>query len=383
MAIVQSSSYTFLIKLFIFSFLSGLLIFIFIFLPSNTIYASDFISFLTGAKILIGSQQSLLYDINFQYEIQKLVTSPYYFEGKMVLPFLYLPFYAVFFVPFLFIPVWVGYRIFVLILLVLLFYFVRQLKKTFEISFKLTTLFISLLFYLPITASLFAPQISILIVLLFLFLYKAFSKKNYFIGGFLTSLLLIKPSFLISLPFLFLLTKDKRAYIKGFILGTISLLMVSGFLIDFASLKNYFSFLAFINKPEFGNRPEYSFGALPIFEILIKSKQIVYLLYSGLFAFTVYLFTKLSSKLELKFFSLIFLTGLFSPHMLLHDMVVFTLAPFLFLKDKNLKTLSVQKNRALVLFFVGLFIIPLFSVWGKAWVTTLIYFLSFLALLIL
>lgn len=353
------------------SFLVSIVFLLIFFLPKSTLYSTDLVSFLTGARIISSGNGQRLYDISYQYDIQKHITENR-FEGRMLLPYLYFPLNAFLFIPFLSFSLEVGYRIFVCLILCGFGLLALKFKRLFKIKdfFQILLLFV---LYLPNFASIFAPQFSVIIIFIFLYLYLSFKNNEALKSGIFSSLLFIKPTFLIAIPFLFLLSKEKRKFVTTFLISAGVLGVLNIYLGGLQILVSYPSFLSFTDRPEFGNRPEYSFGILSFLKSFDVLSELQFITVWGiLYGSALHFFNKILAKIKLEqsFSLILFLTTLLSLHLLLHDMSVLILIPFLI-------SVRIFSFKSLVLSFI-FFFSPLFMVWGLSWITTASYLFLFM-----
>ena len=109
-----SQKYIFLIFVLVFGISAGVLFFVFL-SPDSLVAVSDYVSFLTGAKMIFSGVREKYYDLETQYLFQTQITNNI-FSKKMLLPFIYPPYYALIFYPFLYLKLKTGYILFSLLI---------------------------------------------------------------------------------------------------------------------------------------------------------------------------------------------------------------------------------------------------------------------------
>src|SRR3989344_1427591 len=110
-------------KIFYALLFPSIFIAVFFFTSLSDAITFDFISMLTGAKMLISGDGQRLYDAGVQLQYQGRIFDTFGFvrENNNFLPFLNLPVLAVFFIPFTYLPFFIAYKIYVILLSLVLF----------------------------------------------------------------------------------------------------------------------------------------------------------------------------------------------------------------------------------------------------------------------
>ena len=94
-------------------------------------YGKDITNFLTGGKMLLDGQASVLYDLQAQTEAQKPLAGSYEYEGG-VLPYIYPPYVAAMFAPFALLPPDAAFYAWTVFQVVLLAVFLAWVVRSFR-----------------------------------------------------------------------------------------------------------------------------------------------------------------------------------------------------------------------------------------------------------
>ncbi len=287
---------------------------------------TDVISFLTGAKIIKEGKTEYLYDVNTQLEYQNAVISPD--SKRFLLPFRNFPVTAALYTPLLQMDLKSSYTaVFcVNIALLLLFHFVSV--KAFPGLGNKKFLFLLPIFYYPSVSNLIVGQYTPVILLIFLSVYLLIRKENSFWTGFATALLVLKPQYLLFTPFSLTLSKNRKQYVLGFLVGLMLFgtlnLAVTG---SFKPFLDYPGFILSTENSGFGSRYYEMFTLYGLVkqiipqaknEILIIGNFILYVMFTVLTIYKI----RLSRNSDALFISGVLLTILFSVHALTHDLMV-------------------------------------------------------------
>src|SRR3989344_4759821 len=213
------------------------------------IAGSDFVSYRTGAEILLGEDRKNLYDISTQAKYQKEELD---FLGRKVLPFRNPSPIALLFMPFAFLPEIWAYRLFAIANLAILVFAVQLFGKSIFRKPNQYIYWVALTFW-PVISTIITGQISILLLVLFAYMYIFLETNKPFQLGIVSSLLLLKPQYVIFLPFLFLLTNLKGKYLKGLFLGGLMLLLLTVLISGVEFLWRYPKFLMATESPTYGS----------------------------------------------------------------------------------------------------------------------------------
>jgi len=332
---------------------------------------TDVISFLTGAKIIKEGDIGLLYDIETQYEYQNKVVAPH---QKALLPFRNFPVTAIFYTPLLnmnlkdsYVVVFAVNVLLVIVFTVLIFRLFPDLKKSKVLYF------VPFLFW-PSVNNLIVGQYTPVILLIFLWIYVSVKEKKDFLSGFATSLLIIKPQYLLFTPFALKLSVNKKNYLQGFISGIIIFILIN-IIISKGNIRLFMDYPKFIfstESSEFGSRPNQMYTLYGLGNFYLPRIDNNILLGSNLFFYTlvagyVYIKKKINRNSN-KIFTLgIVLTILFSIHALTHDLMTLLLPAFIIISSE--KKFGLTKS-GLTLLFIG--VLPLLQT--KLLILLLIYY---------
>src|SRR3989344_3346668 len=218
---IEAKALSKLFIVFLISFTCGYLLFTFCFFNEIQISGSDYKSYITVAKIILGGERNNLYTIETQEKYQKEIFK----NDQIILPFRMLPLFAFIFIPFSFASLTLGYRIYYLLNILLAIVCVILFSKFFE-GRKLDYLLLVFIFF-PLVANIIFAQIIIILMILYLLVLLFFKKDRYLAGGVLSSVLINKPHFLIFILFLFLMSKRKIKFLTGLFLGLVVMITFS------------------------------------------------------------------------------------------------------------------------------------------------------------
>ncbi|MFV1917343.1 MAG: glycosyltransferase family 87 protein, partial [Patescibacteria group bacterium] len=211
--------------------LLGVFYYIFFGVTELHLSGNDFVSYLTGGQILKKGEGELIYNIKSQTAHQKDIIGVY--AREVALPFKALPFVGLFFIPLTLFPVLVGYRLFAILNFFLLLGFTLYSRRIFKRIKTYSFWFLIPFVFLSSVSVIIQGQISFFLSFLVLLLFLSIKTKRGHFSGILSGLLLIKPQYIIALPFFFVLAKDKRRFLYGFGLSFILLLFLSIYLSGF------------------------------------------------------------------------------------------------------------------------------------------------------
>lgn len=332
---------------------------------------TDVISFLTGAKIIKEGKTEFLYDIETQFEYQNKVVTPY---QKVLLPFRNFPVTAIFYTPLLNMNLKDSYAVIFAVNVLLVTVFAVLVFRLFPNLKKSKVLYFVPFLFWPSVNNLIVGQYTPVILLIFLWIYVSIKEKKDFLSGFATSLLIIKPQYLLFTPFAFKLSVNKKNYFQGFIAGVIIFILINIFISkgNIGLFMDYPKFILSTESSNFGSRPNqmYTLYGLANFyfpridnSILLGANLISYVLVAGF----VYINKKIDRNLN-KIFTLgIVLTILFSIHALTHDLMALLLPAFIIFSFETKFGLT---KSWLTLLFIG--VLPLLQT--KFLILLLIYY---------
>lgn len=337
------------------------------------ILGSDLKGFLTGASILKSGKVNQLYHLEAQEHFQAEILRPYksYIRGlqPLFLPFRELPLTGFLFIPLTKVSFFSAYWTMSLInfSILFLFYFLSisffpQLKK------EKSLLWLPFLFWPSVQLIEVGQYVSVL-ALLFLLVYQATKKENFFLAGILSGFLFPKPQLLTFFPFYFLLVRKKIEFIKGFLISFGGVILLNLFLVDLGIMLRYPKFLFQTEGPAFGSHPQYMFSLYPLLSslpLLAKISPVWLLVINGGFYLWTLIYFK--SKIEKISFDYLFSAAIlfsivYSIHANLHNLVIFLVPIFIFLKmmagTKKKALRNFLRKMVLILFLLPL--APLFT----------------------
>jgi hypothetical protein len=185
---------------------------------------TDFRAFYTAAHLVV---QGRAYEL-FSYEAQRQAQSALFAASGQTLPFLYPAYAALLFVPFALLPFGVAYLLFTALNLVTLWIAVRLLCE------RVPTLrrwppglrFGLVVALLPLAEVLIQGQISILLLLLYVWMDALLAQRREFLAGVVLAFCLVKFQIAIPVALLFLAWRCYRV-LTGFLCGAAGLVLVS------------------------------------------------------------------------------------------------------------------------------------------------------------
>lgn len=363
---------------FIVSFFIALIVCVFFVLSFKTAVGSDFVSYLTGAYIVRSGYWDKLYDLATQYRFQQIVIYPN--SESSVLPYVNIPILALVIVPFTYLPLLTAYKIFVLVLLLVVGIFSFFVHKAFKYLRGSLWVLIPFIFY-PSFGSIFEGQITPIILLDLILIFVLFKNNKESLAGLLTSFLLFKIQYVILFAYLLALTTQRKKFLKGFLLGSIVILGVSLFLSKGGILTSYFPFIFSVQKPELGTRMADMLTLHASLSQIFKtiSYKHIFIINSLLFlvSLTVFYLKRKKLKFEEAFAVAIIFTLVFSVHSVNYDYALLLIPIFYLLNEyKHYKNLSHSKLLALLL----LLLLPILFISTTANTGLLVPYLLFLSI---
>lgn len=348
----------FLIKVICLSILAGVFVYCFFLIDRKFLEKADFISFITGAKLVLSHVRNNFYDVQTQLFFQKTYVS----DIGGLLPFRYLPTVALVFIPFSFFQMAVSYKLFFIVNLLLLFLCIASFSQIFK---KLNIIVVgsTALMFIPSLYVLITGQVSFIFLLIWLAAYKSIRDRESLTLGFIVSLFATKLSFLVCIPFIFLLVRKKSKFFLGFSAASALSIGISLLFIGKNGLFAYPKFLAETETLVFGSDQTSQtslFSAIIYGANLVVKKSIsadvIYLTLFIVFLTTIYIFNKKYKRLGLKRnFSIIsLLIPALAPHFWDFDLVL-TLFPILYILE------SIAKGRLNKRLWAALFCVLFFS----------------------
>ncbi|MBN1162177.1 DUF2029 domain-containing protein [Patescibacteria group bacterium] len=229
---------------------------------SDAVYKMDFSAFYRGAYMVKNGKIRSLYVLADQLKYQREIGGE---NADVFLPYRYPPLMAYLYSPLLHTDIVNAYDIFVILITILYFlligFFVRY--------FKLDALYIvyAVLFY-PALTFLFNGQFTLLLLLSIIVSYIALDKEKDCIAGVVSSILFLKLQYLTFVPFLCVVSKDRRKFIFGFTIAVVLLFLLSTFQYGLDFGPDYLSFLIASEKPSFGSGARNLFNLFSLVEYI-------------------------------------------------------------------------------------------------------------------
>jgi hypothetical protein len=275
-----------------------------------------------------------LYDIQTQLHYQQEIIGDN--VRDYLLPYRNLPIVAVAFVPFTYLDIYYSWVFFTLanlgIVVTLIYTTTRKLPKH-----KALIITFGTFAFVPIVITLILGQLSIILLLIFALIYKQLEAQRSLYTGILAGLLFIKLPFILAIPFIFLLTRDKKPFLTGLLLSFIVLMFGSLLISGSIFIRDYLSFIATTEVPTYGSyhTDMFSIGAALLsrglsFGTALGVSMIVYLV-----ILTAFVLLRKSLNLKIAF-SFVLLAPLVSGiHVLFFDLSVLASLPVAFLLQKS------------------------------------------------
>ena len=193
----------------------------------------------------------------------------------------------------------------------------------------------------------------------------------------MTGLLLLKPQLLLILPFLFVLTKNRRDFFKGLLITVIPLLALSMIIAGADFVPSYLKILRTTDSPLFMNRAEnkHTFYALLVtyFPKVFSNKSLAYFTnFAGYSMFLTVIYWRRKKLGFDLFFAISILTAVvFAIHIFTHDYLVVYLSIILLMTQID-KKVGAGYNKLIKSVQVTLFLLPLTVLYGFAPISSVI-----------
>lgn len=317
---------------FLLSLLVSSLVFVFVVGVEQYVYRSDFVSFVNGAQIIAKGEGERLYNLELQRENQLIVTAPH--NQMVLLPYRNPPVLALLFVPFVFFHLTIAYKIFTFVLIITTLVFMGVSAKLFENLKTSYWLMLPFLFY-PSIVAIFAGQISMFILLIYLFTYFFLKKEKALSLGVITGLLFFKPQYILSFPFIYILSKNRASFIKGLAISSLLIfggsILISG--LGFAG--DYFRMLIQTERM-IGEAKTSMFTIFYTLSQTTLQRYYIFLINLLMYLIAVFYFYRNHKKfnLDINYCLAVLLTLVFCVHGVIVDMAI-VLLPILILLNKN------------------------------------------------
>lgn len=211
----------------------------------------DLLAFVTGATILKESPRDL-YNLQQQQLVQEKLRGlkPGVMGG--VLSFRNPPIVAALFLPYTYLNVFQQYRLQIIVNFILQVIIFWLLTKRPWGNKEAVFWIVNIVAFLPILANYGFGQISFLLVLIYIAIYKSLKNDNSFQAGVFTGLLFIKIQYLIIIPWLLLLATKKLRFLTGLVVSLTLMVIVNSALYGIDFLPLYLKFLVTSESSSFG-----------------------------------------------------------------------------------------------------------------------------------
>lgn len=349
-----------------FCFVLYFLVFIPLFLISSVeITGTDYLGYVTGARVIREGSGELIYDLSVQHNYQQRLVEP--FTLVRLLPFRWLPFVGAVFLPFTFFSLYQGYKVFVVfnILIVGLIAFLSG--KIFHNVRRFSLWFFFPFIYPAVVHTVIKGQLSIVLTLVLLMLYVWLQKKASFLSGVFCGLLLIKPQFIVAFPFYWLLAREKIRFTLGYLLTVLVLVVLSIYISGVSTILSYPEFVLATENLAYGSPKNLMFSLASFLAYFPFFSDVnflfIILINSALFVIALGIF---GNRIRYVSFCQSFIAGtlfflVFAVHVLDHDLSLILVAFFILL-DRVFRE-ERGKLTPLYVLTMALFLIP-----GLFWV---------------
>jgi hypothetical protein len=226
-------------------------------------------------------------------------------------------------------------------------------------------------------------QVSLFIASVFVLMYSMIKRKKFTGAGMLTGLLLVKPQYLVVLPFLLSIVDKRCDFLKGLLITTGVLILISIFVSGYNFPASYLKFLFQTNSPEFGNRPWNMYSLYSFVEVYLKNFNLAIVVNLTVYLITIFIMHKEKdrSRLNIYFSAMLIFAITFSMHTLVHDLSILSIAIVILLLEMNKIKVFFHKFVFYAVIFL-LFFSPLMSLRGSVGITPLLIFFCGLILIL-
>lgn len=291
-----------------------------IFLNHSGVVWRDYISFHTGGYMMSQGQARNLYDIENQKRFQLLSSAPY--ERSNLLPFRNPPIVALLFEPFGNLPIQISLRLFTILNLLIVVWLYRDSRNIFD---KIPSFYSLVFLYFPLAVNIYIGQLSVVILLIVYLIYKSHQREDSLWSGFSSGLLFIKPQLLLFVPFLYLLSKNKKKYLIGFALSALSLIFISCLISGITWFVDYARFIRLTEVKDLGSPLGSMYTLYPTLVFILSNSIYAVIINGFLYLLCLYLFNNNLTKSDrnLYFAAGLIISVLFSVHAYIHDLSLF------------------------------------------------------------
>lgn len=335
-------------KIFLLTIIISLFIFFSLY-SRSFVLRSDFVNIYTATSMVKNGQGKYIYNIAHQKAFQKKFVD---LSTIKFLPFRHSPLIALLFLPFSYLSLKNAYLIFAYFNIASLFFFYLEAKKVFSNIFH-NLLFVILVFLsIPSLHTIMIGQTPIMLSLVLLILYVYLKRQDWFKAGIVGGLIFfLKIQLIALLPFIYLLSTNRKKFISGFVLSSIVLLIISLQVIGFPGLLSYPGFIFKTENGLYGSNLWDSFSLASLLSWLGINRSWLLILNIFLYTLAVLFFNiKLKRRsFEQNFVILSILVPLFSVHFLAHDLTILNVTILILFN----RYYQLRKNAGQVIFFVA------------------------------
>jgi len=322
----------------------------------NAVKTSDFISYYLGYKLLSNGETKLFYDIETQ---NKLFNQLVNFKSQEFLPFRTLPPILILFIFSNFLDYYTAYIVWTFVNLSIGVFVFCLISKQLKLN-KLYSVFVFSSFY-PLSDNFIRGQVILVFLSILLLAFILIKNKKVFLSGFASSFLILRPRYLLFIPFLFLKLDRKIDYAKGFILGIVLNLLITLRLISFEGFLSYPKFLFNTETPTYGSFIDRYLSLYPLLMkfLFLCNQNLLIILAINFVLFTVTVLT-FSLKVNKLSYEVVISIGiisilLFGVHINTHDLAILIYLLFVLLTKVSLKYKKVGFLLFLLLYFLSFF----------------------------
>lgn len=301
---------------------------------ANQVVGTDYIQFYSAGMIIRQGNADLLYNFDYQSEIENQIAGP---ELINFHAFITPPFLALLFIPFSKLPYLWSYLTFSVVNLLALFCSIKLLREE-----KPLRTFLWTLCWFPIFATISFGQNSLISLLILSLAYVLWRRNQILFAGIIASFILFKPQLIVGVATLWLIRwrKDWKALL-GLLLGSFS---IGGVMLIYmpAALKDYLQLtLNFLPNMIYNDQfPLYHLHTLRGFLILLLPGMdtlidgLVILMTLIAIIFFIRFVIKEYDHLSICFSAAIALTIFITPHAMIYDWALLLIPAILFWQER-------------------------------------------------
>ncbi len=338
---------------------------------------SDLDNYTTGGRMVLGAEKDL-YNIETQKHYQEESIAE---RNGLMLPFRSPPPVALLFSFFAFFNWNTSYFLFYIFNLIVFLISLFLIYKFLVPDNKNVLVFYP--FFWAVWVNLSQGQISILFLIVYLIIYYLMTRRGASgIEGIAASLLVLKPQLLVSIPFLYVVTRKKTRFLHGFLLSVIIIYFASALISEPGWVMKYIKFIFDTEGSMFGSdKLMYSTFSSFIYNLtqwhFSISDSLVYMVSLFLFAvvFCVFAVKSRGDSMNKAYASALLLSLPLAIHIYNHDLI-YLIIPFYLILNIKLKAPKFFK----IMVLVGIFLAPMIANFNSV-VSFLVIFFSGIFLL--